>query len=210
MERKKRLVAGVGINDSTYPVIEMIKTDEGWKKGKRCPYYQVWQSLISRCYGTGAGLLNPSYESVTVCEDWKTFSKFKAWMEVQDWEGKYLDKDLINPESKVYSPDTCVFVDRKINNFLSLSSKGDLLCGVAQDKKSPNFISQCHNGEGKQVRSFGFKSEMDAHLFWIKSKLELAKKYEVEYNGSNVEQGLKRVVNKLTYHLENKLVVNYI
>jgi len=36
-------------------------------------------------------------------------------MERQDWEGKHLDKDILIPGNKIYSPDRCIFVSSLIN-----------------------------------------------------------------------------------------------
>jgi hypothetical protein len=37
-------------------------------------------------------------------------------METKDWEGKHLDKDILIPGNKHYSPDACLFVKRHINS----------------------------------------------------------------------------------------------
>jgi hypothetical protein len=42
-------------------------------------------------------------------------SRFIAWAKTKDWEGKQLDKDILIPGNKHYSPDACMFVDPLIN-----------------------------------------------------------------------------------------------
>ena len=120
---KKCLVYGVGINDADYRVQEnKCYTNNLGKRATevlwRCPYYDRWYGMIRRCYSERELSRFPTYKGCSVCEEWLTFSNFKSWMEQQDWEGKHLDKDLLIYKNKVYSSETCVFVDYKVNLFI--------------------------------------------------------------------------------------------
>lgn len=108
--KKKGIVYGVGINDADYLVTD-------------CLYYRKWKQMLRRCYSSNFHVKNPSYIGCDVCEEWKVFSNFKQWMMTQDWEGKELDKDIIFPGNKVYSPDKCVFVDKEVNELFSKKNK---------------------------------------------------------------------------------------
>ena len=57
-------------------------------------------------------------------------------MESQDWKGKQLDKDIISPGNKIYSPDTCVFVEPKINKLIQGKKRkvSDFPIGVNLDR----------------------------------------------------------------------------
>ena len=87
--------------------------------------------------------LRPFYKDITCCQEWLIFSNFKSWMKQQDWEGKQLDKDLLIYQNKIYSPETCVFVDRKINQFLvkSNNSRGKYPLGVSYRNKNKDVIT---------------------------------------------------------------------
>ena len=74
--------------------------------------------MLGRAYSNKYKQIQPTYEGVTVCEEWHFFMRFRAWM-MQDCEGKHLDKDILFEGNKVYSPDTCVFVDGVVNTFLN-------------------------------------------------------------------------------------------
>lgn len=114
---KGSLVYGFGINDADYPV-NITKGFSVYRKTIwRCPYYQKWVNMLDRAYGER----KPTYEDVTVCQEWSSFMSFRAWMQTQDWEGKELDKDL-KGDGKTYSPETCMFVSKKVNMFLQLKS----------------------------------------------------------------------------------------
>ena len=125
---KNKLVYGVGINDADYIVCiyEELPRTNGKQNQKivwRCPFYSRWMSMLRRCYSKAYQEKQPSYKGCSVCEEWLTFSNFKSWMETQDWEGKQLDKDLLVYKNKIYSPETCVFIDQRLNTFLVKSNK---------------------------------------------------------------------------------------
>jgi hypothetical protein len=81
-----------------------------------CPFYGTWKHMVQRCHSRNYQKKNPAYKGVTICEEWKSFWAFKEWMQKKDWEGKQLDKDILIPGNKEYSPDACLFVKRHINS----------------------------------------------------------------------------------------------
>ena len=174
MSRKKnKLVFGVGINDADYAV---QPTDPATGKQCVCSYYSKWQSMLKRCYYERYQEKQPTYKGCYVCNEWLTFSVFKEWMEGQDWEGKELDKDLLDGKNKEYSPDKCVFVSNVLNKFVidSGRARGEHMIGVSFYKLNGKFRSSCQNPITKKNETLGyFTSEMDAHLAWRARKLEL-------------------------------------
>lgn len=110
MKAGKKLIYGVGINDSYYQV-----TDKSSGKEVRCPYYIQWKNMLARCYSPAYQKNNRTYIGCSVDPRWHSFMNFRAWMLGQEWEGNQLDKDIMYHGNKVYGPDTCMFVDRKTN-----------------------------------------------------------------------------------------------
>lgn len=168
----KKLVFGVGVNDAWYKVQKNVC-------GKKifCPFYQTWQSMLSRCYSKKNHERQPTYVSCTVCDEWLTFSNFRSWMEKQDWQGKQLDKDLIVKGNKVYSQDTCSFVDQTTNSFVtdSAKSRGAWPIGVHYDSERGKFMARCCNPITKKHENLGrYLCEKEAHMAWKKRKHELA------------------------------------
>ena len=172
-----KLIRGVGINDADYNVTKCKKVNGKTVIIWMCPFYLVWVSMLNRCYSELVHETHPSYKDCFVCDEWLTFSKFRMWMEQQDWQGKQLDKDLLVEGNMVYSPDTCVFVHVKINNFIINRNRGrgECLLGVHFDKRISKFISQCNNPfTGKREYLGSYSNELDAHLAWKARKHELA------------------------------------
>ena len=123
----------------------------------------------------------------------ETFSNFKAWMEVQDWEGKQLDKDILFPDNKTYSEYTCVFVDQRVNSFLtdSNAARGSCMIGVSWHKRIEKYIARCNSGSGDAAFLGYFENEIEAHLAWKAYKHKLACKLADEQVDSRVAEALR-------------------
>lgn len=172
MAGKRTVVHGVGVNDANYIVVKVTNGVES-----RCPIYRAWVDLLSRCYSESRMKKFPTYKNCSVCEEWLRFSNFKAWMEKQDWKGKHLDKDILRPGNKIYSPDACAFVCSLTNGFVLECSKsrGEYPIGVSFHKATGKFVSQVSNPFTKKKEHLGlFIDIKDAHKAWKKRKHELA------------------------------------
>ena len=94
------------------------KTRENNKKTK---VYILWSDLLRRCYCVENK--NITYKDCSVCDEWHNFQNFAQWYEdnYYEIEGQCmaLDKDILYKGNKIYSPNTCVFVPRKINNLFT-------------------------------------------------------------------------------------------
>lgn len=78
--------------------------------------YILWSNILLRCYSIAYSSKYPSYLGCTVCEEWLNFQNFAQWCEDNYTESFVLDKDILFKGNKVYSPTTCCFVPRKVNN----------------------------------------------------------------------------------------------
>ena len=170
--KKTALVYGIGVNDADYVVKPVVG-------GNRvsCHYYTTWTGMLMRSYDKKYQEHNLTYKGCSVHPDWLYFMNFRKWMVDQDWEGKQLDKDLLVEDNKVYSPDTCVFVDRVTNSFTTDRAKlrGEYPIGVSFHKRHGKFIAQCRNPSTKKLEFLGyFTCEYQAHLAWKKRKHILA------------------------------------
>ena len=197
MKGLKATVYGVGLNDVDYAVKKWETIEVNGARRKKlvwmCPYYRTWKGVIERCYSPQFQERNPTYKGCSVAEEWLTFSKFKAWMEKQQWEDKQLDKDILFEGNKVYSKETCAFVTKAVNMFTidRGNDRGEWLIGVYWNKRVGKFKSQCSNPFTKKREYLGlFTSELEAHQAWLKRKLELSHLLAAEQADERVAKAL--------------------
>lgn len=167
---QRKPLYGLGINDAWYRT-HCISND-----GSRsvCPYYKIWAHMIERCNSKNLQAKYPTYSKCSVSEIWIKFSNFKLWMEKQDWQGRHLDKDLLIPGNKVYSPESCIFVSGAINNLLtnSIIPRGDYPVGVTYNKRDGVYQSACRvNGKKRHLGCFSTPKEAEYAYCIFKSKL---------------------------------------
>lgn len=116
MDRLKPSVHGIG--SIGYP-------PEGAYPLKNNKEYRLWARIMLRC---SDGYNNEGYKEVTCSERWKRFDFFyedvkelynyDLWKEYSESDNKNpyeIDKDILVLDNKVYSKETCIFVEKSIN-----------------------------------------------------------------------------------------------
>lgn len=159
-DRRRTVVLGFGINDSTHPVM----------RGKyKELVYKTWTSMIRRCYSEKYHKYKPTYIGCYVCDEWKYFSNFEKWFEENYQEGFVLDKDILVKGNKEYAPDKCCFVPAYINGLLAMnvSKRGKLKTGVYLHQGK--YTAQCGINR-VQTRIGRFDTEEEAHEAYKKAK----------------------------------------
>lgn len=180
MERNKKPVAGVGINDSESSIAD-------------CPLYAKWGSMLDRCYGRLKSKYNPSYLEAEVCKEWLLFSNFRCWMEDQHWQGKHLDKDILHINNKIYAPDKCVFIEPLVNTFINDRERRIDGMPLGVRIRGDRFRAICSNPFTKKQEHLGyFCNENLAHKAWRKRKYELACQLADMQSDSRVAEALRK------------------
>lgn len=168
---RAELIFGVGVNDSTTPV----RVD-----GKLKPPYALWYSMITRCYSPKSHQRTSTYEDCSVCKEWWLYSNFEKWYNENYIEGGHLDKDILVKGNKCYSPETCSFVPREINNLIENArrSRGNTPMGVIE--RCGRFLSYVRVNE-KRIYLGTYDTKEQAFLRMKEEKerfiKEMAKKY---------------------------------
>lgn len=152
-------------------------------KGKYKPYYAVWHDMINRCYNQNNKRAG-AYSTVFVDDRWLVFENFyNDCKEIDGFDeelfvlGKLvLDKDIKQrySRSKIYSKDTCVWVDKHTNNriqdgqqkpFVAISPFGkeyhsyNITDFAREHGLNRKNISAVLHGRGKTVHGWRFSYE---------------------------------------------------
>lgn len=154
-----------------------IKTDE----------YIKWGSMLTRCYSK-KHKYRENYIGCYVCDNWLNFQNFADWYNKNKYslpndEKLELDKDIRVKGNKIYSPDTCLLVPKRINDVIlnRKNDRGKYLIGVKYNEKNKKYIAMCNvDGNVKYIESFN--SESEAYIAYKSCKEEeihnVCKKYK--------------------------------
>lgn len=80
--------------------------------------YIKWKDMMQRCHDKEVHKkYKPEYADKCVCEEWQNYANFKRWYDEHHVFGNRidLDKDILKPGNKEYSPETCVLIEHYIN-----------------------------------------------------------------------------------------------
>lgn len=175
----RSLLYGLGINDAPYAVARSECIDGKWVQTWRCPAYAAWSHVLERSLSEKKKIAQPTYVGVTVCDEWLKFTNFKKWWDVNYRAGYHLDKDILCYGNKIYSPDTCIYVPKWLNGFVSErnSRKGEFPVGVSWSKKY-GFFEAGISIKGRKKFLGHFTNKQDAHNRWLKENLTLVEAFK--------------------------------
>ena len=78
--------------------------------------------MFDRCYNPEVHARVPEYIDCEVSDEFCNFQNFAKWYDRKIYTSSYaleLDKDLLVRDNKIYSPSTCCFIPKEINNNLN-------------------------------------------------------------------------------------------
>ncbi|WP_395546826.1 MULTISPECIES: hypothetical protein [unclassified Lacrimispora] len=151
-----------------------------WEQGHITTEYSTWADMLRRCYSEKIKDKQLSYFGiVTVCNKWKVYQRFAEWYSSNKYEVNerlHLDKDILCPGNKLYSPDTCLLVPQRINM---------LLLNKPNKRGLPNGIRKVKNGYMAQYDQFElgiYNTVEEAYSYYAKEKekkiIEVAEEYK--------------------------------
>jgi hypothetical protein len=177
---------------------------------------QRWFSMLKRCQeGGGEQKKYPRYVGST--NQFECFGDFVEWSQqevgykLRENVGKQswaycLEKDILGNGSKIYSPETCLYVPNAVNIFLTArnASRGDYPIGAAWKEKNKKFQAQVR--DRNTSRYLGLHSDpMDAHRAWQLGKIDIGRNFALEFKGwhDRLFVGLNVWLNKIQDDYDN-------
>ena len=190
-----KLVYGVGINDKTRPA----KVD-----GKKVKEYQLWQSMLERCFGEKLQTRYPTYKGCNVSDNFLNYRYFYDWCQEQIGFGKVdekgrswcLDKDLLFVGNKTYSETACVFVPQEINKFFNEygNARGEYPLGVCFNKVLGKFQAYCAVNSNQQHLGL-FNTPQEAFAVYKPFKENLCKQLALKWQTEIDERLFNAMMN---------------
>ena len=202
----KKPVYGVGVNDKTRPA---------WVDGKPVKEYDLWQSMLKRCFSEKyQHAIQPIKVVMFLITSLITHSftigvRTKLGFGKVDEKGRSwcLDKDLLFVGNKIYSETACVFVPNEINSFFNEhgNARGEYPVGVSFHKRVGRFVAQCTvNGKPQHLGLFNTPEE--AFVVYKPFKENLCKQLALKCQ-SEIDQRLFNAMMNWQIHQTEE--VNY-
>lgn len=146
--------------------------------------YNIWSMMLQRCYDDAYHIKYPTYYDCFVCNEWLCYQTFADWFYENYIEGYQLDKDILQKDNKIYSPETCCFVPQEINKLLlnHKGQRGEYKIGVSKikDGRKRPYCSTLQLQNGKKEVIY-FETEDEAFLSYKQRKETFVKKLSQEY-----------------------------
>lgn len=169
------------------------------KDGKKTREYKVWHSMIQRCYDAKHKTKQKIhwYDDCTVCNEWHNFQVFAAWLVSNKYfnESFDLDKDIINPNNKIYSPKNCALVPRSINNLTQKTERGSSGLLGAFHFKDNNTYKAVISIDGKSKDLGRYKTPQEAHQAYVVAKEAYVKEVANKWRGRIDERVYNALMN---------------
>lgn len=169
--------------------------------GKKTKQYITWFSMMNRCYSEKYTDREKTYKDVKVCEEWHNFQNFAEWFDKNYYEIQgetmTLDKDVLNNSNKTYSPSSCIFLPKSINNlFISgKSRRGDLPIGVKYYEREKRYYVYCGDGSNGKRYGGSFQDLESAFSGYKELKETIIMEKALEYRDRMPELVFNALVN---------------
>lgn len=153
------------VSDPMHPTVNGVGFLGGHKhtpkvNGKLTPEYISWKGIIDRCYSEYIKKKQPTYIDCKMDPEWLNFQVFAEWHKARYKSGYQVDKDILQPGNKIYSPRFCRLVPSALNKLLTdrRNDRGKLPQGVSMDRN--RYIAQLSiDGKQETIGYFGSASE---------------------------------------------------
>lgn len=144
--------------------------------------FGYWHDMRRRTSATDR-LKNESYADAVICAEWSTFEEFSKWFVIQPrQDGWVLDKDLLSEGQKVYSPDTCCFLPREINQML-VCSRRDSGGFPGVYARGNRFLARVR-ARNQRIHVGSYSTQKEALSAYLQAKSEILAREAESYRSS--------------------------
>lgn len=161
--------------------------------------YRYWSSMISRCYSDQKLNARPTYKDCNVCKEWENYQEFSKWFDENyytiDGESISLDKDVILKNNKIYAPDKCLFLPRRINSLFAKSNKIRGECPIGVHKFYGKYVAQCGNFHNRTTHLGLFETKDEAFFAYKAQKEKIIKQIANDYKEKIPEKVFNALMN---------------
>lgn len=154
------------------------------------PIYKSWSRMLERGY-TERYKVRPTYKDVTVCEEWHFFPTFRKWALSNGFDPSLeLDKDMLVKGNKIYSPGTCAYIPKWLNQSLSSqqAKRGEWPMGVSYRAPRKNSRKELNKPylvyikvDSRNDYAGSFSDPMEAHAHWQLLKADQIERTILKY-----------------------------
>lgn len=139
---------------------------------------QLYSNMNTRSYNPNYHAAKQSYKGCSICDEWlDDRTKFYEWVDHNFYtiDGEptvELDKDILVRGNKMYSPDTCVFAPKRINDLfvhVDAIDKNGLPTGVTYSEKTGKYKATIRKNGKNTVLGF-FDTPEEARAEYEKHK----------------------------------------
>lgn len=112
----------------------------------------------------------------------------------QDWKGNQLDKDILYSKNKLYSPDTCIFINPNLNKLLNKLEgvNKELPIGVSYSGKK--YRVRCCSLENKNSVYIGSFTSIDyAAQVYLDYKARIVQQISNNESNPRIQHALQRI-----------------
>jgi len=180
LDSQKRGICNIGINDV--------------RNSNSTVAYGVWNDLVARCCDAKYKQKYRCYKDCTICKEWLTFSVFKDWFDKHYVDGWQLDKDMLVKGNQIYSPETCCFLPRELNNIYKRTLSGRTLPQCCRLTDSGKY-SVVVRTQKKRIHLGTFNSIEDAFMAYKAKKEEIVRDTARRYESQLEERVLNALLN---------------
>jgi hypothetical protein len=164
------------------------------KHKPKTPAHKVWCNMIKKSLKHGDDIIDA----------WHNFQLFADWYDSNVYacaESLAVNKDILQQDSKIYSPDTAVLIPDTINDLVSYARKrtNDLLTGVSEHTKGFKARIMVN---GKHHHLGAFDTPEQAHEVYVAAKTKRIRDIIDNYKGIIKPDKLYERIKEALYNHE--------